>query len=568
MTDRNCTQRHGPREQQPLHEEQSSESVDALALPEILRSISCYLDTRSICKALPVCRHWHQVLIPLLWSNVELNLDPAQRDGPFFPELETHASWIQTLNITFRLRFDFPGGTKLSCPNLSTLRIYDRYGDRPFLNEELLRSLIQRHKSTLKAVKLHTFISEEVLDALEECPHLDHLELISRAPVNVELWMSRYDTLWSHLRLLNWMGSPPAPSSIPVGTDQQEQENTDPSTESSLSLGSLEDMCMSERKPTRIQDLQLSADWYGETLVSAQTVLIESSPQLERLRWVIHGQEHLDRRQMTRLAQICRLRNHSQQQELFRQLESLALPLMMVFSDQDFQVVLESLPMLSDLDMNWSGFDIGAWRCLQSVPRLMHQLRHLDLHSCRQVTGAVTQEILCSISSLEQFHASHVSDTDIIKDDRPWVCLEMRHLRLAFVHTEPDLRIDSEDMILKRLSTLTKLESLSLEADDLLASRPADFEVSIPRDAWKDHSLKWTLARGLDQLCTLRQLRSFKGPYPYFPKWTGQGEARWVLDHWRSMNVLLHVSLDIEAQQLLKNFAPERGWPQSHCRSE
>ncbi|KAG0037227.1 hypothetical protein BGZ83_003497, partial [Gryganskiella cystojenkinii] len=82
------------------------------------------------------------------------------------------------------------------------------------------------------------------------------------------------------------------------------------------------------------------------------------------------------------------------------------------FRNEDFKVVLESLPVLTELGLQVTNFDFQSWETLMEVQRYMTTLQTLDIRECRQVKGPLILTILSSISSLEDFSADHIGHSD------------------------------------------------------------------------------------------------------------------------------------------------------------
>ncbi|KAF9536822.1 hypothetical protein EC957_009596 [Mortierella hygrophila] len=69
----------------------------ALALPEILERIGCYLDRHSLFNSLVVSRHFYESLLPVLWFSIQLRL--AQPFPKILKQLETNLCRIRDLTI-------------------------------------------------------------------------------------------------------------------------------------------------------------------------------------------------------------------------------------------------------------------------------------------------------------------------------------------------------------------------------------------------------------------------------------------------------------------------------------
>ena len=223
-----------------------------------------------------------------------------------------------------------------------------------------------------------------------------------------------------------------------------------------------------------------------------------------------------------------------------QQLKSLYLS-PTVFTNEKFKEMIQSLPSLTSLELPNSSFDSGSLKVLKSTMQFMSTLKQLNLRGCKQATGAVVHDLMCSMTGLEVLEADKITDDDISKDDRVWACsrrlwkLSVDILSVPRVREGENRRTCRQDVVLGRLSTLENLRVLKLSSSEL---------PSLPWQYFR--GLRLTLERGLDVLKTLRRLERIKCP----PSWRdghtvwGEAEARWILKHWVNLKVVEGVCME------------------------
>jgi hypothetical protein len=135
----------------------------------------------------------------------------------------------------------------------------------------------------------------------------------------------------------------------------------------------------------------------------------------------------------------------------------------LAFENTDLQILLEGMPALMDLCMDSTNFNMISLKMLQDSCTLI-TIRHPSLHQCNELTGVATQEALCTLKNLESLVTDYVTDADIIKDNRPWICTGLKKLVIAIF---PLNRTTTQPSILARLSHLKALEHLDLRTSTL-----------------------------------------------------------------------------------------------------
>lgn len=165
-------------------------------------------------------------------------------------------------------------------------------------------------------------------------------------------------------------------------------------------------------------------------------------------------------------------------------------------------------------------------------------LERLFLHGCRNVTGAMVIQCLAEFPNLREFSGPVLTAEQLRRDPRPWVCLGLEKLNLPLAvltirnyWVEPDgstimtpvYDIEGIPLLLDRISTLTRLEELSLlnryqptySSDGLLNVYPSIGRERICLGRWM----------------ALKRLR--------IVRWRGspisREDAQWMLDNWPSL---------------------------------
>ncbi|KAG0048192.1 hypothetical protein BGZ83_006823 [Gryganskiella cystojenkinii] len=287
-----------------------------------------------------------------------------------------------------------------------------------------------------------------------------------------------------------------------------------------------------ELPPAMIQDLTIVTDGYEneEAALLAHLWIIKQCPNLVQLRWSTKGFD-LERGPMHLLTEAIRSENH--QWPLLK-----SLTLRQPFLNEDLATLIEGMPELMDLDLSGSNFNIDSWLTLQKTPQLLQAIRILDLEYCRDMPGSVIHDMMCSsaMPSLEVFRAgSVVTDTDILKDTRPWLCTGLRKLTAIFAL---ETSRSSQSMILSRLSALRKLEDLRFCGDKGLPPIvPSGQEIRLKVQD-EDEEENGGEGGSLDQLRPLGLLTKFIVPADDSIVW-GRQEAQWVLKNWPRLKRLV-----------------------------
>ncbi|KAG0043665.1 hypothetical protein BGZ83_011145 [Gryganskiella cystojenkinii] len=478
-----------------------------------------------------------------------------------------HAPMIRKLVMWCYGSFKFPVA-RLSCPNLVEIELGDR-GSITY--EKNLITLIKNHQSTLKTFLWPSDVSLQVAQALAGCLNLERLSLGDlKYNISNEQWMRLYEDLWSRLQVLSWNGLEHDPDI--------DQPVDDTSFVNNNLFVDFESGPLSRTKTSSIEELCLISDPRSGgtgTLLRWHLVLLLKSPRLRRLKsnigredngllqWLVKVNQY--RAAATTTATTTEVGTETR--SFIPHVESLSL-YGGVLTNLDLIAVIRSLPLLTELELRAIYFhyqrgDPWGELLFEALPNRLTTFRVLKLQGCSQVNGRLVQEIMCSMPGLEVLTANYITDSDILNDNRPWICSGLQELCLAFTLFEQDSRTKERAgaMFLSRLSNLTELRGLDLSMHSLVHStdrrirallRPSASQYSgrTPfENLQRNHGLRLEHETGLDQLHHLKKLESIK--WPRCGEVWKEAEARWVLKHWRRLRCLDGVCLDETAKRLL-----------------
>ncbi|KAI8348141.1 hypothetical protein B0O80DRAFT_490193 [Mortierella sp. GBAus27b] len=89
-------------------------------IPELLSLVACYLDRSSLYASIQVCRAWHGICFPLLWSSC---LFTAEIYGAYHDVYDEHAPLIRHMQAKGRLIGGEMRYVAHRCPNLASLSL-------------------------------------------------------------------------------------------------------------------------------------------------------------------------------------------------------------------------------------------------------------------------------------------------------------------------------------------------------------------------------------------------------------------------------------------------------------
>ncbi|KAF9580498.1 hypothetical protein BGW38_002840 [Lunasporangiospora selenospora] len=186
--------------------------------------------------------------------------------------------------------------------------------------------------------------------------------------------------------------------------------------------------------------------------LGAQLQVIKQCPELRTLEWRVP-------RLGLPLEAFCRALSTK-----WSKLSTLILPESRL-SDTEFTQILAAAAPLSALSIRRSEFGKRAY---ESLKRHFQTLKSLDLCQCLGLTSTMTQEILSSCKSLENFDGYRLLVQDMISGSA-WQCLEMKHLDLHIVvgaecwlHSSPSSTNALQRIAYRQLAQLENLVHLSV----------------------------------------------------------------------------------------------------------
>lgn len=462
-------------------------------IPELLEVIGQFMHPRTLTICCRVSHSWQDAFGRSLWAYLEIR--PFQKN-PYSRLLREHALHIRRLWIHHETPWVFLDD--MDFPNLLdfTIQNFDFHDE---VDTYLPHRFILRHQSTLTSVTINQDTTRSTVKALGQCKHLQHLQLGSLF-LDIDEWVDFYNQILSHLRTLSLNGS--------WFRDNCLTQETFAAAVSGSVAGQ-----------AKIQELTLISRHANETLVDACRWLLKHCPSLSRLEWSLGDRVSLREDALRVLAKEIREFGN-----IWKQLEAFNFPGWLI-SLGDLVLLLESLPRLTELCLPKTNFDPPCWVALQSFPHHLETLRVLDIGDCKGFPGSSVQQILCTLVNIITFKAPPVNDSDILNDNRPWVCMKLKTLHFSILLSSKT----TQPMVLQRLSTLTSLESLELCEPDL--------------------------ALHLEQLRNLRRLKSLRGPYPFAKvvRWE-RPEAQWVLENWPELKTLRGYTIEGESLQFLGKY--------------
>ncbi|KAG0053724.1 hypothetical protein BGZ83_000534 [Gryganskiella cystojenkinii] len=160
--------------------------------------------------------------------------------------------------------------------------------------------------------------------------------------------------------------------------------------------------------------------------------------------------------------------------------------------------------------------------------------------------------MMCLMPSLHEFRTgSVIQDTDILQDQRPWVCLGIKTLKIVFAidvaqSSRQTARETSQRMILSRLAQFKALEYCQLwdpTVQSQLMVPDTELWISLQDEG------------GLELLETWKQLRWFTGPVSNVVSW-GREEDDWAKENWPRLETIAGVTLWKDARYLRKKQGP------------
>ncbi|KAK3823267.1 MAG: hypothetical protein J3Q66DRAFT_331279 [Benniella sp.] len=178
--------------------------------------------------------------------------------------------------------------------------------------------------------------------------------------------------------------------------------------------------------------------------------------------------------------------------------------------------VIRNMPQITTLSLMVSNY-VHRMVDFAALQPYFTSLRVLELFPENSLKTRMAQDILSSCPLLEKLVAPCV-DADVVTEGRPWVCLGLKFLELAFCFIPPNTISTVQPLVFDRLSKLTQLEEWRITGSSRCGG-----------------NIDLRIRRGLDKLSTLRQLHTVIA-YDVVEKME-DAEVNWILDHWKRLTV-------------------------------
>lgn len=329
----------------------------------------------------------------------------------------------------------------------------------------------------------------------------------------------------------------------------------------------------SNLKGNRIQSRTLRT--YKPISANLYFLIITHCQQLRSLTWVQGGFDH-----RSHWKNVWPQFAKGLAEGLWPYLDTLELDL--TYEEDDYAEVIENLGHhypLKSLKVDNSVFGPKSLQALLNAQGGRHRasLEELSVRNCRQMKGILVHQIMCSFPNLLSLHAPYITELDVLQDPRPWVCLELKVLKLclyvpilgADMDTVTDTNTGSplissvcrtallsamrrpSTVLLDRIATLTRLESLNVASRDIVVPAPVSNTRPLPDDLWTYPLIQLDDDVAADSDCPTDDV-SRKGDLTQLgtPKWlrlfvpTSSGhiwtmrEVQWMVKNWPWLNSL------------------------------
>ncbi|KAG0044109.1 hypothetical protein BGZ83_010649 [Gryganskiella cystojenkinii] len=522
-------------------------------LPEIRLHIAQYLSRHSLTVCARVSKDWQATFDPLIWQDINVRADYSS-SSPFttIPPVELviqNAGWIhrhccdyQVVAKGFR--------NKLFCTSLKSLDLsaYNNLSCHAGVLPDQI--MIERHRDTLQELDLNFAPwndSTEIWNVVGSCERLERL-VVKQAMISPRNWSTCW-RVWSQVRV------------VELYTYFYESTRNNGGGTQSISPWSTMTGCA----PAKIQELKINL--CAGVKDKDQVQWLKLCPDLTDLSWEIpmHVKPTVDPSPMKLLATVLREDNRScvndgsPQGPFCPNLISLTMN-GCSYVEQDLVEYLRTRTRvgLKVLSLQQGAFGPESWKTILQgfSPLNLAALRTLNLRDSKQVTGAMAQEMMCSLSGLRVFSATTMTDADLLRDPRPWVCLGLTHLALEFelspLESDFDSDVDSDDgdddqvknkdsatmarmnqrrLIMTQLGRLTALQILVTNE-----RRQGYVHMNSRRgtmDTYYRLTLDFSLASGLDLLRGLRNLNKLSMINAWLS--LSEEEIHWMVKHWPSL---------------------------------
>ncbi|GJJ71484.1 hypothetical protein EMPS_03834 [Entomortierella parvispora] len=594
----------------------------ALDIPEITELIVAHLTRKHFYVCIQVSRRWHDAFVPFIWNFALLKKLYFSNYPP--PEgLQRYAHLIGQLSYRDIPTSEVPRYFQINFPNLDSFHAHylpwsqwtkderkywgeknplhgflERLPPRPLsltldshfdelkdeTDGELEHSIWKTIRASCKTIQTDSNMSigygppsglTQSLRSLtlhrvtfhwremDACDGIwDVLKGLDRLSIRI----------WSHSRLK---------SATPTGKAMTVMTKTGDMATATQTLNDLQHP-FEKMAGAKIQHLTIQYCEHGDPTLHSEFELVRQCRDLRSLAWVNPSGDN-DRASrataFTREVQAGR----------WPYLESLRLSISYLNDRELGEMISSMIRPIRELTIHGSAFHILASEALlkSGKGRHVNSLEVLVIPEAKRVHGGFFQEILCSAPKLVTLHGWKLTDLDIWRNPKPWVCHKLKdfQMSLCFELSEPvavgtlfskakDARqtlhpvastpprplemVTDEDttaVFLDRLAKCKELETLLLGQREHLPQTNWRGQRELTRLSYQTLELD----HGLDRLKTLRHLQRLDMRLTYMAM--TELEAIWMMEQWPSLKELRasQLSPDIDLARMLWSGFRERG---------
>ncbi|KAF9923742.1 hypothetical protein FBU30_006202 [Linnemannia zychae] len=222
-------------------------------------------------------------------------------------------------------------------------------------------------------------------------------------------------------------------------------------------------------------------------------------------------------------------------------------------TDEDLAIIIRQLPPLTRFEIEAKQFGPQCFAWLRIC--IFQNIQTLHLWECTRVSGQMVLDILQNCVHLKDLEASYVGLSDLLANPHPWVCRELKRLRLYFDNDmEPVGEVDNfSPTVFQALSRLVHLEDIDVDEDPMW-----EYSVATMAPVKKlGPPIQWRLDSGLSQLSTLQQLRTLRCEKTF--QSARLEDVQWMLQNWPRLRELTGpLTHDLDARKILIDLLEKR----------
>jgi len=514
--------------------------MHAFDLNEILDAIAVYLPAPSLRSCILVCHQWNAVFHPHLWRSVHINLRATQIVTTL-PNLTLNASHVQDLSLVdFDQTDDY---FSLSFPRLQSLYLsFIQVADDRKLVDAGLR-LWQRHIASVQSLTLinsKRFVVDDVWGFFKGPPSEPFCALRS---LTMKLAIFPLNELNDEARAILCQLDTLALENVNLADTRTDHPF---GQVSSPRWRLLSDDSDDNDSTVRIQHLSLR---HCYSIADAFHLMMACRQEIRSLIW------HNYSRAVNYVAVI--VRHLRDENGMWANLEELELNLSYL-EDQDLAGIIGALKCpLKKLSMTMTSFgNLSARTLLEATgPRgeRMHceRLKVVFVCGCVYLSGSMVQRFLCECPNLKDFRARLLSDLDVQRDPRPWVCKNLHTFLVGFAEAVTEGPAVIPSVFIERLSALDRLEVLGIMDTGLDVPSATGVFMEHGVEVHELRFLKIDLQKGLDRLWRLKRLNTFRMDFSDTEVFSVQ-EARWMAKHWPRLERVMLAKVQPLEQDLIR----------------